>query len=90
MKMKLFFSLSTVLMFLLTSSVFAQKSGKGKVVYKYRKYEKFDFSGIDLNGGPDSVGDLSINPRVQKRFKNRLPLRKNFNPELRESIETLR
>jgi hypothetical protein len=79
-----------VFLLMLSFGLFAQKASKGKVVYKYRKFEKFDFSGIELSGGPDSIGDLSITPRAQKRFKNRLPLRKNFNPELRESIETLR
>ena len=80
-----------VLIFLVLSvmNCFA-KSKKGKIIYKYKKYEKFDFSGIEISGGPESIGDLSITPRAQKRFKNRLPLRKNFNPELRESIETLR
>jgi len=78
------------LLALVANTVFAKRSGNGKVTYKYRKYEKFDFSEIGIRGGPDSIGDLSITPRAQKRFKNRLPLRKNFNPELRESIETLR
>ena len=84
--------ISILLMGLLFGSiaVYAQKSGNGKVVYKYRKYEKFDFSEIGIKSGPESIGDLSITPRAQKRFKNRLPLRKDFNPELRESIETLR
>ena len=83
----------SVIMFLLsvlaTGNVHAQRTKNG-VVYKYRKYEKFDFSEIGISSGPESIGDLSITPRAQKRFKNRLPLRKNFNPELRESIETLR
>ena len=79
-----------LIIFSISFSLYSQRSKNGKVVYKYRKYEKFDFSEIGISGGPESIGDLSITPRAQKRFKNRLPLRKNFNPELRESIETLR
>jgi hypothetical protein len=79
-----------LILLLLPILCFGQSRGKGKIIYKYKKYEKFDFSDIEIGGGPESIGDLSINPRSQKKFRNRLPLRKNFNPELRESIETLR
>jgi hypothetical protein len=35
-------------------------------------------------------GDLSIAPRYQKKFDNSLPYRKNFNDQIRNSIERIR
>ena len=61
-----------------------------KTIYKYKKYEKFDFEEIQVEGEIVSPGDLSIRPMYQNLFKNRLPYRKNFNPEIRKSISKIR
>lgn len=63
---------------------------KEKVIYKYKKYEKFDFDDLIIEGGTSGPGDLSIAPRIGKRFKNKLPYRKNFNTEIRKGIERVR
>lgn len=63
---------------------------KRKTVYKYKKYEKFDFDELVIEGGGESPGDLSISPRTGEKFKNILPYRKNFNSEIRKGIERVR
>lgn len=63
---------------------------KKKVKYEYKKYEKFDFSAIDIEGGSNSPGDLSISPRFRKRFRNKIPERKEFNREMKRALEAVR
>jgi hypothetical protein len=71
-----------------STQVFAKKE-KG-VIYKYKKYEKFDFEDLIIEGETGSPGDLSLGLRYQKKFKNRLPYRKNFNAEIRKGLERIR
>ncbi len=66
------------------------QSGKGKIIYKYKQYEKFDFEDMVIEGEIGSPGDLSISPRYQRKFKNRLPYRKNFNAEIMMAVEKIR
>ncbi len=72
----------------LPSTLFAQ--GKGKIIYKYKKFQEFDLEALGVEGELGAPQDLSLNSRFLKKFKNRLPLRKNFNPEIRRSIEVIR
>jgi hypothetical protein len=72
-------------MLLLTSSIFA----KSKVVFEYRKYEKFDFNALNIEGSESSPGDLSISPRFRKKFRNRIPERKNFKKEMLNTLNTI-
>jgi hypothetical protein len=60
------------------------------VRYEYKKYERFDFEEIGVEGEAGSPGDLSISPRLKSEFKNRIPERKNFNKEMKRSIEGIR
>ncbi|MCK5884117.1 MAG: hypothetical protein KAG61_10525 [Bacteriovoracaceae bacterium] len=62
----------------------------GKVIYKYRKNEKFDFEELSLDGDFGNPGDLSIIPRYHKKYRNRLPYRKNFNSEIRKAVDKIR
>jgi len=64
--------------------------GQQKIIYKYKKYEKFDFDDLQIEGDTGGPGDLSISPRYQRKFKNKLPYRRNFHPELRRAIERVR
>lgn len=61
-----------------------------KIIYKYKQYEKFDFDDIGVEGESGSPGDLSVSTRYSRDFKNKLPYRKNFNPEIHRSIERIR
>jgi hypothetical protein len=63
------------------------KEEDGKVVYKYKQYEKFDFDELSVSGEGGAPGDLSVTPRYTKEFTNKLPLRENFIPEIRRSLE---
>ena len=88
------------LFFLITFSMFiplaigqdniAVTRAQPKVIYKYKKYERFDFEDFAIEGDLGGPGDLSITPRETKDFLNRLPLRQNFNPELRRAVNALK
>tara|TARA_Y100000385_G_C12527316_1_gene398055 strand:- start:75 stop:320 length:246 start_codon:yes stop_codon:yes gene_type:complete len=63
---------------------------KKNVKYEYKKYEKFDFGAIDIEGGGKSPGDLSISPRFRKRFRNKIPERKQFHREMKKALDAVR
>jgi hypothetical protein len=63
---------------------------KGNVRYEYKKFEKFDFEEIGVEGEAGSPGDISVSPRLRKEFANRLPERKNFNKEMKKAVEGIR
>ncbi len=74
---------------LLSFSIFAEEP-KPNVRYEYKKFEKFDFDEIGVEGEAGSPGDLSISPRLRKEFRNKLPERKNFNKEMKKAIDGIR
>ena len=78
-----------ILSFVFMSLSIANDSEK-KVYYEYKKYEKFDFGAIDVEGGSSSPGDLSISPRFRKKFKNKIPERKQFNNEMKRALDSVR
>ncbi len=63
---------------------------KSNVRYEYKKFEKFDFDEIGVEGEAGSPGDLSISPRLRKEFRNKLPERENFNQEMKKAIDGIR
>ncbi len=65
------------------------KVSKKKIVYEYKKYEKFDFGDMSIEGAKGGLGDLSVNPRYQVRFRNELPKKPNFNKEMIDSVDNL-
>ena len=78
-----------ILTFLISiPTAFAQN--KSNVNYEYKKFEKFDFDEIGVEGEAGSPGDISISPRLRKEFKNKLPERKNFNKEMKKAIDGIR
>ena len=78
---------SFVIFFFIYTEGFAKTP---KTVYKYKKYEKFDFEDLSIQGETGGPGDLSITPRYQKLYKNKLPYRKNFHAEIRKSMERIK
>ncbi len=84
---KIFF-LALLMTFL--SSAMATEAQTGKVIYKYKKYEKFDLDDLAIEGDSSNPGDLSIDPRFRTKFKNKLPGRENFNKEMVDAIEAIR
>ncbi len=82
----------TIIFILVSFSVVlaGEKGRKGKTIYKYKKFERFDFEDMLISGESGSPGDLSVIPRSQGSFKNRLPYKKNFNYEIRKATERIR
>jgi len=78
----------TIILLMSASASFAQD--KGNVRYEYKKFEKFDFDEIGVEGEAGSPGDISISPRLRKEFKNKLPERQNFNQEMKKAIDGIR
>jgi hypothetical protein len=69
-------------------SSFAQQ--KKNVRYEYKKFEKFDFDEIGVEGEAGAPGDISVSPRLRNEFKNKLPERTNFNKEMKKAIDGVR
>lgn len=76
-----------LLIFIFISLNVIAQTENSNVKYEYKKHEKFDFDEIGVQGEAGSPGDLSINPRLRNEFKNKLPERKNFNKEMKKSLE---
>ncbi len=81
--------LAIIALFLVSLTVLAEDS-KSNIRYEYKKYEKFDFDEIGVEGEAGSPGDLSISPRLRKEFRNKLPERENFNQEMKKAIDGIR
>ena len=85
--------LVSVLLFIMTTFPVHAEEGnkkKGNVIYKYKMYEKFDLEDISVDGETGSPGDLSIINRFQRKFKNKLPYRRNFKPEIIMGFERIK
>tara|TARA_B100000925_G_scaffold289841_1_gene273662 strand:+ start:2014 stop:2271 length:258 start_codon:yes stop_codon:yes gene_type:complete len=77
-------------LFLLSFDAFSQKKRKEKIIYKYKKYEKFNLEDISVDGETGVPGDISLINRYQRKFKNKLPYRRNFRPEIVFGVERLK
>lgn len=78
------------IVFILLTFNIAADEGKSNVRYEYKKYEKFDFDEIAVEGETGAPGDISISPRLRKEFRNKIPERKNFNKEMKKAIDGIR
>ena len=60
---------------LISTSVMAQSGQridkKNRIIYKYKKYQKFDFEDLVIQGETGSPGDISVDPRKNFDFKNK-------------------
>jgi hypothetical protein len=79
-----------LVLILVTVSASAMAQDKKNIRYEYKKFEKFDFDEIGVEGEAGSPGDISISPRLRAEFKNKLPERQNFNKEMKKAIEGIR
>lgn len=79
-----------VLLILSTSSFAQQKGREKKVIYEYKKFEKFDFDEIGVEGQSGAPGDISVAPTPRKDYGNRLPERKDFLKQMRKSASGIR
>ncbi len=80
-----------LLLLILTFAFHLSAEDKKPVIkYEYKKYEKFDFDTIGVEGESGAPGDLSISPGLRNEFRNKLPERKNFNDVMINSINGIR
>jgi len=61
-----------------------------KVIYQYKKYEKFDLGNLEVKGQLIAPGDISVRERERKRFELDLYSRKDFDAFIKKDIESLR
>lgn len=61
-----------------------------KVIYQYKKYEKFDLGNLEVKGQLIAPGDISVRERERRRFEMDLFSRKDFDSFLKKDVETLR
>jgi hypothetical protein len=73
-------------LFMMTSALAENK----KVIYEYKKYEKFDLGNLEVKGQLIAPGDISVRDRDRKRFELDLFTRKNFDTFIKKDAESLR
>lgn len=80
-----------ILTFLLSFYIIAGAQGQDqKVIYQYKKYEKFDLGNLEVKGQLIAPGDISVRERDRKRFELDLYSRKDFDTFIKKDIESLR
>ncbi|HXH29948.1 MAG TPA: hypothetical protein VNJ01_03980 [Bacteriovoracaceae bacterium] len=82
--------MKTAIIFLILITGHSALAQEKKIRYEYKKFEKFDFDEIGVEGEAGSPGDISVSPRLRNEFKNKLPERQNFNKEMNKAIEGIR
>lgn len=75
-----------ILLLTFSSFSFAKKA---KVKYEYKKYERFDFDALDVQGSKSAPGELSIPTRLKTKHRNKLPERRNFHREMKRAVDTV-
>ncbi|HXH30093.1 MAG TPA: hypothetical protein VNJ01_04720 [Bacteriovoracaceae bacterium] len=63
---------------------------KEKVIYQYKKYEKFDLGNLEVQGQLIAPGDISVRDRDRKRFELDMFSRKEFDDFTKRDVESLR
>ena len=61
-----------------------------KVIYEYKKYEKFDLGNLEVKGQLIAPGDISVRDRDRRRFELDLFTRKNFDAFIKKDVESIR
>jgi len=70
-------------------SSFSQSRENPKVIYRYKKFEKFVLDDLVIDRG--GIGSsIDISERYRRKFKNKLPEKKNFNIELIHGVQTIK
>ena len=77
-----------ILLFVLIST--SGYSKEEKVLYEYKKYEKFDLGNLEVKGELIAPGDLTVRERDRKRFSMDLFTRKDFDSIQRRDVDSIR
>ncbi len=76
-----------VLSMYMMSDAFGQED---KVIYQYKKYERFDLGNLEVKGQLIAPGDISVRERERRRFELDLYSRKDFDAFIKKDVESLR
>lgn len=79
-----------VLLLIIQLSLIENAFGEGKVIYEYKKYEKFDLGNLEVQGELIAPGDISVRERDRKKFNLDFFERKDFNSFVKQDIEAFR
>ncbi|AYF43299.1 MULTISPECIES: hypothetical protein [Halobacteriovorax] len=82
--------ITTALFILLSQASFGQKSVNDKVIYKYKKFEKFNLDEISVDGELGAPGEITVSSRYLRQFKNKLPSKPNFHLEMMKGLDRIR
>jgi hypothetical protein len=63
---------------------------KGKIIYEYKKYEKFDLGNLEVKGELIAPGDISVRERERRTFRLELFTRKHFDQQSAHDMKSLR
>ncbi len=63
---------------------------KDNIIYKYKKYEKFDLGELEIKGSIIAPGDLSTAQLKVKKQNVFIYERKNYTDMLQKQLKTLR
>jgi hypothetical protein len=87
MRNKLMKNIFYILSICFLSQAFAAED---KVIYQYKKYEKFDLGNLEVKGQLIAPGDISVRERERRRFEVDLFSRKDFDSFVKKDVESLR
>lgn len=79
--------LSTILALYFMAEAYGEDQ---KVIYEYKKYEKFDLGNLEVKGQLIAPGDISVRERERRRFELDLYSRKDFDNLIKKDLESLR
>lgn len=81
-----------IFVFFLGLYIIAEAHGQDnqKVIYEYKKYEKFDLGNLEVKGQLIAPGDISVRERDRRRFELDLYSRKDFDQFIKKDVESLR
>lgn len=79
-----------ILAYVLSLYLIADAYGDEKVIYQYKKYEKFDLGNLEVKGQLIAPGDISVRERERRRFEMDLFTRKDFDGFIKKDVESLR
>lgn len=82
--------MKTILLLLGLGLMMTSWAEEQKVIYKYKKYEKFDLGNLEVKGQLIAPGDISVRERERRRFEVDLYSRKDFDSFIKKDVESLR
>ncbi len=70
--------------------LFEAQAEEQKIIYQYKKYEKFDLGNLEVKGELIAPGDISVRERDRRKFELDLFTRKDFDNFIKRDVDSLR